>query len=134
MSMYRCPGCGHEDEMVRYEVPVIEYGTYHIDDDEYDRDGEDGADGDTIYRCRECDHEYRLCEFICVEDEEEKEERPDLVETNKDFRSPFYRKQRMAIDSESRKLNNQIQFCDKCQDLFLKAKFNETRCEACSLS
>ena len=65
--VFACPECGHEDECVDFGEPITgtEHGSYDIDSDHHEYDGDTDLDrsGDRYYRCRECDYEFSYVEL-----------------------------------------------------------------------
>jgi|GEM_PF-4644632 hypothetical protein len=66
-AVFVCPECQHEDESVDFNEPVSgsERGSYSIDDDHHEYDGDTDLDrnGERNYSCRECGNEIDFDEM-----------------------------------------------------------------------
>lgn len=67
--MKKCPHCEATIEYLNYEVEVREWGSYGIENDDYQPDDSEWIDGTSSLRCPECGYETSVEELIDTEDE-----------------------------------------------------------------
>lgn len=106
---YKCPHCEEEIEHLNYSTNGYEYGSYHIDSQDYDCDGSE-HDGGTTFNCPECDEEINHPDDL--EEVEEETEEEDKTEDYAPIRTPQEKETLLCKDSDTQHRN--IVRCKKC--------------------